>query len=291
MNRVLRCLALWLCFGPMAAFAALLAPGERGTFVFTDPGHFASRPIKVHYFRPANAGADAPVLIAIHGTGRNAVGARDNWVAAAREHGFVVLAPEFDRARFGYADFQHAGMEDRDPSHWTFGVVERLFDFVRAQEGLATPTYLLFGHSAGGQFVHRMALAMPGARFSLAVAANAGSYMAPGYPGPADLRYPAALDASLIPPAAQQAAFARRVIVLLGEADTLQSPDLPRSAEARQFGAYRLERGRRFFARLQSEAQKLQVPLAWELRTVPGVGHSARPMSAAAAPLMFPDHP
>lgn len=287
---LVRSLVLWLALGPAVVLAALLEPGERGSFRFQDPGHFASRPITVHYFRPEAAGADAPILIALHGTERNAAGARNAWVDAAQAHRFVVLAPEFDRPRFPAAEYQQGGLRDRDPAHWTFGLVERLFDHVRAADGLTTPTYLLFGHSAGGQFVHRFALVMPQPRFSVAVSANAGSYMAPAYPGVLDLRYPAALDEALVAPAALEAAFARRLVVLLGEDDTRSdSADFPNSAEARLFGANRLERGRNFFARARAEAQRLGTPFAWELHTVPGVGHSARRMAPAAARLLFPE--
>jgi hypothetical protein len=41
---------------------------------------------------------------------------------------------------------------------WALSAVEHLFDEVRQAESLTTPTYDIVGHSAGGQFVHRLRL-------------------------------------------------------------------------------------------------------------------------------------
>jgi len=286
---------LWLSVLAVSlpAAAAILVPGERGSFVFQDPGQFAAKPITVHYYRPRTAGPDASVLVAVHGSERNGKAARDHWVRVAETNRAVILAPEFDNERFPQRLFQLGGMHERDRSHWTFGIIERLFDQVRSEEGLTTSGYLLFGHSAGAQFVHRFVLMMEQPRLVAAVAANAGTYTSPAYPQSLfDLRYPWALDESMVDRPALKSVFARRLIVLLGEADTdTSAPDYPRSREASQFGATRFERGRSFYAKAATEAARLDMPLQWELRSVPGVGHNAREMARAAARLLFPAAP
>lgn len=275
--------------GPAGAQA--LASGEPQRFEFRGDGAFADKPLTVHYFKPYGAGPDAQVLFAIHGVERDGQRARDNWTAFAEKNRVIVVAPEFDLKNYPNRLFQMGGMHEKSPEKMTFALIEQLFDRLRRDEGLTAPAYLLFGHSAGAQFVHRLALVADKPRFSMAVAANAGSYTVPAYAESApELRYPWVLDESVVSPDTLRQAFGRKLIVLLGENDTSnQSPDFPRSREASELGANRFERGNTFFARAGAQAEKLGQPLQWQLRTVPGVGHNSREMARAAAPILFPE--
>jgi pimeloyl-ACP methyl ester carboxylesterase len=58
---------------------------------------------------------------------------------------------------------------------WALSAIEHLFDAVRQAAGLTTLTYDIIGHSAGGQFVQRLVLFVPGARS----AERLGRYLAP----------------------------------------------------------------------------------------------------------------
>ena len=276
-----------------ACYAAPLVAGEAQSFVFTDVGYFANKPISVYYYKAKSAGPDAKVLIAIHGMERNAKQARDNWQAYAEKHQLIVLAPEFDEARFSARLFNMANLEDRDRSHWTFQIVEHLFDFVRVSEQLATQRYLLFGHSAGGQFVHRFMLLTDDPKVSAAVAANAGSYTMPVFPATAaDDTFPYALDERMVSEAKLRQVFARKLFVMLGEDDTqTDAANLPKARQAKAQGVNRLARGNLFFARAKAQARQLDTPFAWELTTVPGVGHHSRAMSKAAAKVLLESSP
>lgn len=266
-----------------------LRSGEAARFVFKDPGYFADKPVTVHYYKARSAGPDARVLLAIHGMERNAAQARDNWRPHAERHGLIVLAPEFDAARFPSRLFNMGNIEEPDRTRWTFGLIERLFDAVRAGEQLQASDYLLFGHSAGAQFVHRLMLLADEPRVSLAVAANAGSYTIAAYPSAGEDGFPYALDERILPPRQLRSVFARKLVVMLGEADTAtDAANLPRARQARAQGANRLERGRHFFDRSAQQARQSGLALAWQLVTVPGVGHNARDMSKAAAAVLLP---
>jgi pimeloyl-ACP methyl ester carboxylesterase len=270
------------------AWAGGMVAGEPQSFVFTDKGHFANKPITVHYYKARSAGPDAKVMVVIHGMERQGSRMRDNWMPYAEKNKLIVLAPEFDDARFSSRIFNMGGIETPDRSKWSFQIVEHLFDFVRADENLSTPDYLLFGHSAGGQFVHRFMLLTEAPRVSVAVAANAGSYTMPRYPGVMDDKFPYALDEGIVSPDKLKQVFSRKLIVLLGEADTqTDGANLPKARQATAQGVNRFERGSNFFAQAQAQAQKLGTPLAWDRATVPGVGHDSRRMSQAAARLLF----
>ena len=64
---------------------------------------------------------------------------------------------------------------ESDREKWAFSTIEHLFDEMRVDQA----SYVLFGHSAGGQFAHRMALFRPDSRASVIVAANPGWYTMP----------------------------------------------------------------------------------------------------------------
>jgi hypothetical protein len=277
-----------LLFQACLAWAGGMVAGEPQSFVFTDKGYFADKPVTVHYYKARSAGPDAKVMMVIHGMERQGSRMRDNWMPFAEKNKLIVLAPEFDEARFSSRLFNMGGIETRDRSKWSFQIVEHLFDFVRADEGLTVPDYLLFGHSAGGQFVHRFMLLTEAPRVSVAVTANAGSYTMPRYPGVMDDKFPYALDEGIVGPDKLKQVFSRKLIVLLGEADTqTDGANLPKARQATAQGVNRFERGTNFFAQAQAQAQKLGAPLAWERATVPGVGHDSRRMSQAAARLLF----
>lgn len=270
------------------AWAGGMVAGEPQSFVFTDKGYFADKPVTVHYYKARSAGPDARVMVVIHGAERQGSRMRDNWMPFAEKNKLIVLAPEFDEARFSSRLFNMGGIESRDRAQWSFQIVEHLFDFVRAGEGLAASDYLLFGHSAGGQFVHRFMLLTEAPRVSVAVAANAGSYTMPRYPGLMEDKFPYALNESIVSPDKLRQVFARKLIVLLGETDIkTDEANLPKARQATAQGVNRFERGTHFFEQAQTQAQKLGTPLTWERVTVPGVGHDSRRMSQAAAHLLF----
>jgi pimeloyl-ACP methyl ester carboxylesterase len=273
----------------VTASAGALLSGEPASFVFTDPGYFRDKPVTVYYYKAKAAGAEAKVVIAIHGAERSGQLARDTWMELAEKYGLIVLAPEFDLTRFPEKLFQFGGITETDPARWTFPVVEHIFEQVRRDNGLQNPSYILFGHSAGAQFVHRFVLSMDRSHVSAAVAANAGTYTMPEYSRSIFATgFPWTLDERRVDNTRLRAAFGQRMIVLLGEKDvTTGGPDVPRSNEALAQGAHRLERGQKFFAVAKAQAERLGTELKWELVVVPGVGHSSRAMSRVAARMLL----
>ena len=52
-------------------------------------------------------------------------------------------------------------------------------------------------------------------------------------------------------------------------------------------GNFRLDRGQNLFAAAEADAEARNVPFAWRVQIVPGVGHNYRAMSDAAAELLL----
>ena len=236
---------------------------------------------------PACATKPCPLLIAIHGMGRNAKGARDAWKAAADRAGFLVLAPRFDKEQFPSRMFQQGGARgEPDKAKWTFGLIERLFDAARASGRVAGDSYTIFGHSAGAQFVHRMIMLMPEARIATAAVANAGYYTLPALAG--ERAYPYSLKGTPATDATLTRAFARPMLVMLGDQDIDPNHhQLNKSRGAEEQGPTRFARGEHFMAAARDEARRLGVALRWREVAVPGVAHQQSGMAKAAAVELF----
>lgn len=265
-------------------------PAGSGAFAMPDPRPAPPREITVFTYRPASYTPASPVLIVMHGRNRNGADYRDWFAAESERRSFLVAAPQFDEAQYAHPhEYNYAAMIRPDGTwrpreEWIAGVVEAVFDEVARRSGSTGGTYALFGHSAGGQVLHRMCTFAWPSRCERAVSANAGSYVMPV----AGERFPFGLDGSPAGEAEMRAFFSRDLTVLLGESD--DDPNhyqLPTEPEAMRQGLHRFARGQRYFEVARREAARLGVPLAWRLETAPGVAHVAEQMAPFAARLLF----
>jgi pimeloyl-ACP methyl ester carboxylesterase len=270
----------------LAAHAATPVPSGKWSFVFKDARGQPDRPLRVYTYRPRQCESTCPILFVLHGRKRNASDYRDYWELAADRHGFLVIAPEFSERAWPKTAYTLGDVADnRDREKWSYSVIEHLFDEMRDGQ----KDYRIFGHSAGAQFVERFMLLRPDNRASLAIVANAGWYAMPEWRKDRKAAdWPYSLVESPVGEQALRQALARRLVVLLGEADTkADDPDLNKSDGAMKQGANRVERGENFFGAATTAARELGVKFAWELSYVPGVGHSGAKMSLAAAELLW----
>ncbi len=282
---VLAAMTVWFV---SSSASADLAVGT-GSFVYVDEANDPDKPVTVWYHRPEGTDNAVPVVFVMHGVRRNGETYRDNWIDLADENKFLVVVPEFTKKAFpgswrynmGNVFYAAGGRKPKD--EWAFTYIESIFEALRRDHGLTAEKYDIFGHSAGSQFVHRMVLFMPNARIRTAIAANAGWYTMVD----PDVAMPYGLAETETDTARIRDALGTRLIVLLGEADN--DPNhrfLRRATEAMAQGAHRFERGHTFFATARDYAGRIGAPFAWELETVPGVGHSNRKMAPAAAKLL-----
>ena len=275
----------------LAGFAiggARSAVAETGTISLAEDAGATAAPIPVHFHRPAVLRPGAPVVAVLHGVLRNGAEYRDAWIAQSEAQGFLLLVPEFSAAKFPGAlwyNFGHAGDDGGQVfprASWVFGALDRAVVGARAQLGAGPVGFALYGHSAGAQFAHRYVL-LGGGVADRVVSANAGWYTMPD----PNAAFPYGLagvgDAALL-----RAAFARRLVILLGEADVNPNhSSLRRNAAADRQGLHRFARGQAFFAAAATQAAAMRVPFNWVLSTVPGVGHSNAGMAAAAGSFLL----
>ena len=281
-----RKLVLAMC--ALVAYASAIAQPTAGAadYTFTPK---SNPPLVVFYYVPRNSTADSRVVFALHGLLRRGADVRGAWIANADRHGFIVVTPQFDNVAYkGSANYNvgrvMAGNTVNPPASWSFQVIEEVFDDLSKRLGLRTGRYALFGHSAGGQFVHRFAQLMSAPRVERYVAANSGWYTWMD----SAARYPWGLGGLDFKPEDECRAFGRPLTLLIGELDNDPNHDqLNREPASMQQGAHRLERGKNFFAASQARARQLNCVFSWQLVTVPGVGHEFDKMGAAAAALIF----
>jgi len=263
-----------------------------GSFRFSTRRDAGTVEIVVWTYRPARLTADAPVLFVLHGAARNGRSYRDAWIEPAERHGALVLAPEFGKTSFPTArEYEVGNMRDRErrplpPDRWSFAIIEALFDRIREELGIVRAGYLLFGHSAGAQFVHRLLTFVPDCRAEAVVAANSGCYTLLDETE----RFPYGLGGMPVGDVALRRLLGRKLAILLGEDDA--DPDAPlllKTPEAQRQGAHRLARGRTYYNHARELAARLGVPFAWRLVTLPGVGRSHRRVTPEAARLLLGD--
>ncbi len=246
-------------------------------------------PVPVWLLRPATAKADAPVMFVMHGVGRDADRYIAEWVDIATAEGLVIIVPEFTKGGFpGTQNYNFGAVFDdqgqrRPQPQWSYSAIDVIFDRVVAREKLAARQYVLFGHSAGAQFVHRFVLLDAGRKMARAISANSGSYTWPLGPN----RWPfgvADLPADLWQP---EKALGAPMLIMQGTADNDPDyPSLPRQPEAMAQGPHRLARGKAFFAAAQEAAKQANVRFGWSCALVPDVGHDNGGMAPYAIKLL-----
>jgi poly(3-hydroxybutyrate) depolymerase len=260
----------------IARAASPAAPEQLASFTFVNPARI---PITVWYYLPPAVEANTRVVFLLHGDSRTGREARDLGVQHARDGRFILLAPEFDEEHFPGDSYSFGGMVDtarrlRPRDDWTLLIIEQLFEHVRVRWKLKATTYDAIGHSGGAQFLHRLVLFVPEARFARAIASSPGRYSFPTSAQQVPYGMGGTDAAALL-----KQAFQRDFVLLLADRDTA---DRVREPEAMAEGTNRFTRGLRFFATAVERANELGVPFHWQLRIKHGADHSPQEAVASA---------
>lgn len=267
-----------LCLSGLQQPAPATIPAGEGKMVLD----LGSRQMQVYTYRAKDyAAKQGPLILAFHGSARNARDYRHSTAPLANECGGLVVAPLFEARQFSDVDYAHghvmAAGRLLPREQWTFSLVPKLIETVRKLERRGDMPYYLIGHSAGGQFVERM-LVFADLKPIRAVAANPGSHLFPTR----DLPFPygfGGLPKDLAGDEAMKAYLAMSLTIYLGRDDNnpkAMSFDTSRWAERE--GPTRLTRGRRCFEMGQKLARDKGWPFHWRLVEAPGVGHSESAM-------------
>jgi poly(3-hydroxybutyrate) depolymerase len=264
---------LYYLLGPTPAVAAPIATGRQVIDI-------NGTRMVVFTYRPAGC-SDPSLLMVFHGIARNARSYRDYARPIADRLCLLIVAPVFDERVFPTWRYQRGGIVKdtavQDPRDWTGRVVLDLVAWVRREEDRPL-AYSLLGHSAGGQFLDRLAAFVPTDTRRIVVA-NAGSYVFPSL----EIDAPYGLGKAYSGAdgeAALRCYLQQPLTIYLGQSYTRDDTrnDYP---EAFAQGASRYQRGVNVFNAAKTLAQTRGWPFNWRLVELPGVGHNARKMFSA----------
>jgi hypothetical protein len=263
------------------------APGAHSVH-YVDPA-FPDRPLLLHSARPLRFDGDTPVLIVHHGVGRNGRDYRDYWMPLVDEARTLVISVEFTEAAFPDYLWYHFGNRHDEKGvpnpreQWTYGIDERLFTVLRDQGLTRRRNYGLFGHSAGGQFVHRMLSFGFRDRVAVAVSANAGTYAMPDL----EIAWPFGLGETELGAKALRRLLEFPITVMTGTRDTKTTGRFfPKGPRSMRQGATRHERAHNYVKAGHAAAEALGTQCTWTVINVSDVGHDGERMSVAAAPVV-----
>jgi pimeloyl-ACP methyl ester carboxylesterase len=239
--------------------------------------------LRVFTYRP---GCSEPgILLVFHGLNRNAENYRDHARSLGDRACMIVVAPLFDDKLFPSWRYQRGGIVDRHvvqpASEWTGKLALQLVAWVRRQEGRNAP-YAMIGHSAGAQFLSRLAAFTP-TEAGRIVIANPSTHVF------ASLEIKAPFGLGGVYPSVTATAELRRylntpVTIFLGQEDT-GDENRNDSAEARAQGETRHDRGLNAFRSARALARSRGWAFNWRLVELPGTGHSAAKMFSSSEAL------
>lgn len=285
-----------------------------GEFIIEGGGSHQEKTIRIFYYKPGNFAPDSPILLVIPGSGRDGDEYRDSWIEASEKHGVLILSPSYAEKDYDFGGYHLGGLLydsnlencvtyrensnlveldeakftysiNSNPEEWIFNDFDRLFDQVVLAVGSSQTRYDIFGHSAGGQILHRLPLFHPLSKANRILASNSAFYTLPD----SDLTFPFGVKNTPIDNPHLKPSFKTRLVLFLGELDNENENGglLLRSPTADKQGLHRLERGKYFFKEGQKIASKMDTPFNWKIAIIPGVGHDFRKMGKAAAAYLY----
>jgi len=256
-------------------------------YIFTE---WEGAPIDIITYIPPNATANTPILMVVPGASRDAQRFHASWLDLAKKNHFSVVTigakktffPDEYSYNAGSVITENGDLVDEDK--WLFSVIEPIFNDFKDRYGFTSKRFYLFGHSAGGGFVHRYLLFNREAPIVKAVAANPAFVTLPDK----NVMYPFGLKG--VPASDNNIKYwlDKDMAILLGEDDLgPRTKPLSNGAMAREQGPNCLTRGKLLFNTGKIKAEELGFDFNWELITVPGVGHDNYNLAPFASIYLF----
>lgn len=236
--------------------------------------------LEVFTYKPKSYQGKRMIMV-FHGTLRNADEYRDHAQAMGDRFGALIIAPKFDAERFPNRRYHRGGILKEDGAaapqeEWTYPFIPALAEEIRMRERKPKMPYTLIGHSAGGQFLVRLAGFFDSGAERI-VAVNPGSDLFPTRDAPFGYGF-GKLPESLSTNDTIKRYLARPLTLYLGTADNGHDEDLDESPEAMAQGPGRYQRGKAVFAAGQKLAKERGWKFGWRLIETPGIGHDHEKM-------------
>ncbi|PCJ98818.1 MAG: hypothetical protein COA50_00845 [Flavobacteriaceae bacterium] len=289
---------------------------HEGSGAFLMDGGYGNKhkTIKIYYHKPKNYQADSRILLVIPGAGRNGDSYRDAWIEESEEYSILILSPMYPKEEYDYGGYHlgnlvydlnledcvaydenlnHVFLDEEkfsfkinpNKNEWIYKDFDRLFDKVVSTLGATQSNYDIFGHSAGGQILHRFAIFQSNNKVSSILASNSGSYTLPNF----DKELPFGLKNSVLTKEDLKISFGNNLVLFIGELDNdkEQGGLLLRSRTVDKQGLHRLARAKHFYEQSKRMAEEMGFQFNWKLKIIPNIGHNHRKMGNAAGAYLY----
>ena len=259
-------------------------------------GYHKSKTISVYYHKPKNFTKNSKIIFVLPGSGRNAKDYRNAWQNASEKYSLLVISLQYSEEHYpGFWNYNLGNMIydiniqnetfkiNQNQDQWIFGDFDRIFEVIKTKLNLATENYDMYGHSAGGQILHRIAIFKPKNKANRILASNSGWYTIPTISDvfPYGIRN--------IRESANNLNFSNRLIVFLGEKDDFNETrgHLRHTPEVDKQGLHRFARGTYFYNESKKIASRYNSEFNWKLKVIPNIGHDYIEMSKKAAEYLY----
>ena len=208
------------------------------------------------------------ILFVLHGLDRNADDYRDNAIILGDKLCALIIAPRFDKSRFPNSNYQLGG------SGHTGEYIIQLADWVKQQENRELP-YSLIGHSAGGQFLSRLAAFTPNNAKRIVIT-NPSTYVFASFEIDTPYGFKGMYDQNSIENEMKR--YLKSPITIFIGIEDVGEKNLSKDVQAMAQGSNRYERGINAFKSAQSLAKSRGWTFNWRLVQKSGTGHSSKKM-------------
>lgn len=269
-----------------SVFAEKFLPTGESAYLLDEISGVNSDPIKIHFFRPINWKDGDKIFIFFHGSDRGAKARIKGLKKDAAEKNILLICPEFTKEKYpgnryySYGNIMYGKnyLKSVPKDEWTINAVNRIIDDVKNKTGAKKSKIIFFGHSAGGQFMHRYLLFSEKIKADLVIAANSGFYTMPDE----NENFPYGIKNVPVTEKSLKKAFEQNVIIMIGEKDIERKKISMRPEKADAQGLNRMERGKKFFSESKEKAAKIHAKFNWKFVMVPKVGHTGNSMARYA---------
>ena len=243
--------------------------------------------VDISYTLPKEINKDTKVLFIIHGQSRDIKKYLNLWLDASNNKNVILVAPHFKKENYPYfATLETAtssGKILKNQSNNLRNSISSFYNYFQSKYDLKTSTYLIFGFSAGSQFVHRYLMYGEDTRAEKVVLGSAGWYTFLN-----NEKFPYGTRNMPIERSRYEWFLSRQVLFILGAQDNNEDhATLNTSRGARKQGDNRYHRGQNYFKSLINFGEKHSIPFRWRYKVVLDLDHSTEAMTKEAIPFLL----
>lgn len=315
-NETKRFLLLFIAFlGTQITVAQTLIIYEgSGSFKINGASNHQADSITIFYHKSANFTRSSEILMVIPSAGRNGEDYRDAWIEKSEKYSILIISPSYPEKEYNYGDYHLGGIVknlnlskgvsfkkgtnqvhidekviefsiNKNMKDWIFNDFDRIFELVKKTTTSRQKKYDMFGHSAGGQILHRLALLHPNSKADRILASNAGTYTFPDD----NSTFPFGIENVGIQQKKLKKSFKKKLVLFLGELDNESETRgrMLRSETVDKQGTNRLDRGQNYYKFSKEFAENSGMKFNWKLEIVPNIGHDQVKMARVAAEYLY----